>query len=47
MYVLTETDNEPALRTYAAAAGTRAGEHVMLEWEFEDEDAADRGDEED
>ncbi len=22
MYVLTETDNEPALRTYAAAAGT-------------------------
>jgi ribosomal protein S18 acetylase RimI-like enzyme len=36
MYVLTDRDNEPALHTYTAAAGTIAGDHVMLEWNFED-----------
>ena len=34
MYVLTDRDNEPALHAYAAAAGTIAGDHVMLEWNF-------------
>jgi ribosomal protein S18 acetylase RimI-like enzyme len=34
MYVLTGPDNEPALRTYAAADAMPAGVHVMLEWTF-------------
>jgi ribosomal protein S18 acetylase RimI-like enzyme len=34
MYVLTEPDNEPALRTYEAADAMPAGVHVMLEWTF-------------
>ena len=34
MYVLTDRDNEPALHAYTAAAGTIAGDHVMLEWNF-------------
>jgi ribosomal protein S18 acetylase RimI-like enzyme len=35
MYVFTDRDNEPALHAYAAAGGTVAGDHVMLEWNFE------------
>jgi ribosomal protein S18 acetylase RimI-like enzyme len=36
MYVLTDRDNEAALHAYTAAAGKIAGDHVMLEWHFED-----------
>jgi ribosomal protein S18 acetylase RimI-like enzyme len=38
MYVLTEHDNEPALRAYTAAGGQTAGTHVMLEWTFAEND---------
>jgi ribosomal protein S18 acetylase RimI-like enzyme len=34
MYVLTDPDNHPAMRTYTAADGTPAGVHVMFEWTF-------------
>jgi ribosomal protein S18 acetylase RimI-like enzyme len=36
MYVLTDRDNEAALHAYTAAAGTIAGDHVMLEWNFDE-----------
>jgi len=35
MYVFTDRDNVAAQRAYTAAGGVEAGEHVMLEWEFE------------
>ena len=34
MWVLADTDNKPALATYAAAGGTRATNQVMLEWDL-------------
>ena len=32
MWVLTDDDNVPAKKVYAAAAGTRASDQVMYEW---------------
>ncbi len=32
MWTLTETDNEPARRTYASAGGTDRGPQRMLDW---------------
>jgi ribosomal protein S18 acetylase RimI-like enzyme len=39
MYVLTDRHNEPALHAYTAAGGTIGGDHVMLEWNFDEADA--------
>jgi ribosomal protein S18 acetylase RimI-like enzyme len=36
MFVLVDTGNEAALRTYGAAGGTRAGTEVMIEWDLSD-----------
>jgi ribosomal protein S18 acetylase RimI-like enzyme len=34
MWVLADRENEPALRTYAAAGGREASRPVMLEWDL-------------
>ena len=34
MWVLTEDDNEAALRTYRAAGGAETSSHLMLTWPF-------------
>jgi ribosomal protein S18 acetylase RimI-like enzyme len=34
MYVLTDTDNDAAIRAYNAAGGVGAGTSLMLEWTF-------------
>lgn len=35
MWVLTDADNEAALRTYRCAGGGEPSEHVMVDWQFE------------
>ncbi|HEY8471563.1 MAG TPA: GNAT family N-acetyltransferase [Natronosporangium sp.] len=35
MWVLTDTDNTAALRTYRSAGARAQSEHVMLEWSFD------------
>ena len=35
MWVLTDADNEAALRTYASAAASAPSDQVMLDWKWE------------
>jgi ribosomal protein S18 acetylase RimI-like enzyme len=37
MWVLTDTDNEPAIRTYQSAGGGDRSDPVMLTWQLDDE----------
>jgi ribosomal protein S18 acetylase RimI-like enzyme len=39
MWVLTDADNDPALRTYEHAGGKRSDGHVMFDWTFGADDA--------
>jgi hypothetical protein len=42
MWVLTETVNEAARRTYESAGGTSRGPQLMLDWRFGESAAASR-----